>query len=211
MDQLRRPAAHQVLETRSFGGLAEMAASRISGRQSPHRRSRALWSASCRGRPRALGERDRPWADEPWRVDDAGYAASGLRGAGEPGGSSRGEARPRVVSRLRGRVMPTPERTRTRTLCVYTAYTNAKSLSTSNLTGGAKLLYCNGWGGIRTHGTLSRTHTFQACALNHSATHPKVLQRNDLHSLLQSLGPRRMHLSEHVHLASLGSPPPRTT
>ena len=30
----------------------------------------------------------------------------------------------------------------------------------------------NGRGGIRTHGTLSRTHTFQACALNHSATRP---------------------------------------
>ena len=30
----------------------------------------------------------------------------------------------------------------------------------------------NGSGEIRTHGTLSRTHTFQACALNHSATDP---------------------------------------
>src|SRR5688572_32463125 len=30
----------------------------------------------------------------------------------------------------------------------------------------------HGRGGIRTHGTLSRTHTFQACALNHSATRP---------------------------------------
>ena len=30
----------------------------------------------------------------------------------------------------------------------------------------------SGRGGIRTHGTLSRTHTFQACALNHSATRP---------------------------------------
>src|SRR6185312_4705637 len=30
----------------------------------------------------------------------------------------------------------------------------------------------NGRGGIRTHGTLSRTHTFQACALNPSATRP---------------------------------------
>ena len=29
-----------------------------------------------------------------------------------------------------------------------------------------------GEGGIRTHGTLSRTHAFQACALNHSATSP---------------------------------------
>ena len=29
-----------------------------------------------------------------------------------------------------------------------------------------------GEGGIRTHGTLSRTHAFQACALNHSATCP---------------------------------------
>src|SRR5258708_21766395 len=36
--------------------------------------------------------------------------------------------------------------------------------------------YCaqtpDGRGGIRTHGTLSRTHTFHACALNHSATRP---------------------------------------
>jgi hypothetical protein len=31
-----------------------------------------------------------------------------------------------------------------------------------------------GEGGIRTHGTLSRTHAFQACALNHSATSPSV-------------------------------------
>jgi hypothetical protein len=30
----------------------------------------------------------------------------------------------------------------------------------------------SGSGEIRTHGTLSRTHTFQACALNHSATDP---------------------------------------
>lgn len=32
-----------------------------------------------------------------------------------------------------------------------------------------------GQGGIRTHGTLSRTHAFQACALNHSATCPWLL------------------------------------
>lgn len=31
----------------------------------------------------------------------------------------------------------------------------------------------NGWSEIRTHGTLSRTHAFQACALNHSAIHPE--------------------------------------
>ena len=29
-----------------------------------------------------------------------------------------------------------------------------------------------GWGGIRTHGTLSRTLVFKTRALNHSATHP---------------------------------------
>ena len=34
------------------------------------------------------------------------------------------------------------------------------------------LVFHDGRGGIRTHGTLSRTHTFQACALNHSATDP---------------------------------------
>jgi hypothetical protein len=32
----------------------------------------------------------------------------------------------------------------------------------------------DGSGEIRTHGTLSRTHTFQACALNHSATDPNT-------------------------------------
>ena len=32
----------------------------------------------------------------------------------------------------------------------------------------------NGSGEIRTHGTLARTHTFQACALNHSATDPTL-------------------------------------
>ena len=36
----------------------------------------------------------------------------------------------------------------------------------------ADFIFPNGRGGIRTHGTLSRTHTFQACALNHSATRP---------------------------------------
>ncbi len=29
-----------------------------------------------------------------------------------------------------------------------------------------------GEGGIRTHGTLSRTHAFQACSLSHSDTSP---------------------------------------
>ena len=31
-----------------------------------------------------------------------------------------------------------------------------------------------GESGIRTHGTCEGTHTFQACALNHSAISPKV-------------------------------------
>ena len=34
-----------------------------------------------------------------------------------------------------------------------------------------------GQGGIRTLGTLSRTHAFQACALNHSATCPSFFLR----------------------------------
>ena len=29
-----------------------------------------------------------------------------------------------------------------------------------------------GWGGIRTHGTVSGTHAFQACPFDHSGTHP---------------------------------------
>ncbi len=28
---------------------------------------------------------------------------------------------------------------------------------------------------IRTHGTIARTHAFQACAFNHSATSPSAL------------------------------------
>ena len=42
--------------------------------------------------------------------------------------------------------------------------------ATRSLTGGY-----HGRGGIRTLGTLSRTHTFQACALNHSATRPSII------------------------------------
>ena len=35
---------------------------------------------------------------------------------------------------------------------------------------------CNGGGDeIRTHGTVTGTHTFQACALNHSATPPSLI------------------------------------
>ncbi len=34
------------------------------------------------------------------------------------------------------------------------------------------LFRVGGGSGIRTHGTLSRTHAFQACALNHSAIPP---------------------------------------
>src|SRR5437016_8886002 len=35
---------------------------------------------------------------------------------------------------------------------------------------------CNGGeSGIRTHGTVSRTHAFQACALSHSAISPEAL------------------------------------
>ena len=30
----------------------------------------------------------------------------------------------------------------------------------------------NGWGGIRTHGTVTRTPVFKTGALNRSATHP---------------------------------------
>jgi hypothetical protein len=32
-----------------------------------------------------------------------------------------------------------------------------------------------GESGIRTHGTVSRTHAFQACALSHSAISPEAL------------------------------------
>lgn len=32
------------------------------------------------------------------------------------------------------------------------------------------------WGGIRTHGTLSRTPVFKTGSLNHSDTHPSVVR-----------------------------------
>ena len=35
-------------------------------------------------------------------------------------------------------------------------------------------LFNGGESGIRTHGTFNSTHTFQACALNHSAISPKI-------------------------------------
>ena len=35
-----------------------------------------------------------------------------------------------------------------------------------------RLRQCGGESGIRTHGTVSRTHAFQACALSHSAISP---------------------------------------
>ena len=49
----------------------------------------------------------------------------------------------------------------------------------------AKLLACSfkffgekfGKGGIRTHGTLSRTHAFEACTLNRSVTFPLERQK----------------------------------
>src|ERR1043165_3556143 len=43
------------------------------------------------------------------------------------------------------------------------------ALASSENVGGKR---SGGEGGIRTHGTLSRTHAFQACALSHSATSP---------------------------------------
>jgi hypothetical protein len=39
------------------------------------------------------------------------------------------------------------------------------------------MLLISGWGGIRTPETLSSQHAFQACALNHSATHPGKQER----------------------------------
>ena len=37
-------------------------------------------------------------------------------------------------------------------------------------------LFDGGESGIRTHGTFNSTHTFQACALNHSATSPLIFK-----------------------------------
>lgn len=40
--------------------------------------------------------------------------------------------------------------------------------------------YCGGEEGIRTLGTVTRTHAFQACAFNHSATSPYVVYDSKL-------------------------------
>lgn len=37
----------------------------------------------------------------------------------------------------------------------------------------SEILRAGGESGIRTHGTVSRTHAFQACALSHSAISPE--------------------------------------
>ncbi len=36
-----------------------------------------------------------------------------------------------------------------------------------------------GWGGIRTHGTLSRTPVFKTGTFNHSVTHPAEIAINE--------------------------------
>ncbi len=42
----------------------------------------------------------------------------------------------------------------------------------NHFSGGEKIEYRSGWGGIRTPGTVSRTAVFKTAALDHSATHP---------------------------------------
>jgi hypothetical protein len=44
----------------------------------------------------------------------------------------------------------------------------------------------SGWGEIRTRDTVSRAHAFQACALSHSATHPRCCKIDHLHESRQS-------------------------
>jgi hypothetical protein len=44
-----------------------------------------------------------------------------------------------------------------------------------------------GWGGIRTHGTLTRTAVFKTAAFNRSATHPKSQQTKTLNAARQAL------------------------
>src|SRR4029077_8959400 len=45
---------------------------------------------------------------------------------------------------------------------------------------------CGGGGRIRTRDTVSRIHTFQACAFNHSATPPRFRQKIGRTSLFAS-------------------------
>ena len=53
-----------------------------------------------------------------------------------------------------------------------------------------------GESGIRTHGTISRTHAFQACAFDHSATSPR---RHNAHSFVFSIKDcKPLHRSHYV-------------
>ena len=71
----------------------------------------------------------------------------------------------------------------------------------------------NGWGEIRTRETLSSPHAFQACALNHSATHPTTTTAG---AAAQEVYPRRTaraifadscHDGRHCHHYPLSSRP----
>src|SRR5437868_1393889 len=75
----------------------------------------------------------------------------------------------------------------------------------------------DGRGGIRTHGTLSRTHTFQACALNHSATRPNIVlihtEANDATDASRQSGAdrERFELSIPLPVCRFSRPVPSTT
>ena len=53
-----------------------------------------------------------------------------------------------------------------------------------------------GESGIRTHGTLSRTHAFQACALNRSAISPQAAQPRQRPPRAQGQGPSNVAYSQ---------------
>src|ERR1700675_4599209 len=60
-----------------------------------------------------------------------------------------------------------------------------------------------GEGGIRTHGRISPTHAFQACALNRSDTSPHARRATNLINLAES---SRLRTDGHPHCPRTPSP-----
>jgi hypothetical protein len=77
-----------------------------------------------------------------------------------------------IVRRMRSQLMRRPQNRR--------ALANGRSTTEGASIQGAEILDLRGGGsGIRTRDTVSRIHTFQACAFNHSATPPSLTGASD--------------------------------
>jgi hypothetical protein len=61
--------------------------------------------------------------------------------------------------------------------------------------------HCGGESGIRTHGTVSRTHAFQACALSHSAISPDGLSLQGRGNFCKGAWAGRMKFTQLIELS----------